>query len=573
MANRNKKVQNKYYNSRKKGTKGQANNNPDSKFSDELQSGEKCAPNDLGWYVIDDQVLNDAARIPYSIPVGMPFQRDGSTPITSDVRLQNYDDAMPGILVSEVMPLLGPAQDAGAPVNVAANSVYQYVRSKISGSRPYDAVDMMVYLGAMDSLYCVLTWITRLYSTVFTYHQSNRYLSRALIEAQGIDYDDLVANLSSFRAQVNILIAKTRALYLPSILPIFKRHSWMFSHYYIEGESEKDQIYMHVPAGIHHFEYDAAGAGMLRARRFDKSALIGTQGLINTLNYLINPIYADEDFNRISGDFLKAYEGNVFTLTEIPDIATTVLTYNEEVLLQFKNAKYKWVREDGDNWYDDCFSYSQDVNKAFLEFKMTDEALNSYRMMDTNVNASYKVDASELQNRWDTLSCEIYDWTKDVLLTSPHHDVTPGENMINTRLTLSITGKAASNKANAEWDDWMFGTEWPLRFIIYTFHRDKVTKALSLFHRSYERVMFLDIEQPATVYSVCSSQWPIISAFKYTPEISLGYVETSVPRISDAGRSIFEVDNYALIGHNVVSGLHTAAVLGEYNIPRLSVGR
>lgn len=575
MANRNKNVMRDKAKQRKSGNRGKFDRK--ECFSMDEKMEKSGGPNDLSWYVVDDQILNDAARIPYSIPVGLPFTRNGSFIPTSAV-LSSFDDAIPGLCVSYVMPLLGNADNAGDAVNVAANSVYQNVRAHISGSRNYDAVDMMVYLGAMDSIYCFVTWLTRLYSTVFTYHQANRYLSRALIESQNVDYDDLTTNLAQFRAGINLRIAKIKSLYLPALLPIFKRHSWLFSSYYIEGQSEKDQIYFHVPAGAHHFKYDADGAGMLEAYDFvHLSQPFTVQSIFNTLDSLINPVYQDEDFNKISGDFLKTYEGNVFTVTEIPDISTVQLYYSEEVLLQFKNAKYKHIMGSQSDRYS-FFDYTQDSNKVYLSMRKTPTAFQNYMQVDNTNNSAYQVTTSAGAAVKTVYALSMYDWSKETLLSSPHKDVTPGESMINTRLTLAfnISGDATA-LGEAKIDDMYFGSEWPIEYRLYTFHRNKSTGVLSLFFRRYDSHMYIGVNTGsgtnAAIESLVLSQEPIRTSFKYLPELTLIWNNAIDSRIVDPGRSYFEVDNYALIAAQTVGGLHNAAILGEYNIPKLAIGR
>jgi len=584
MANKNKNVMRGKTDRFKKAVKDakkQWSRDKKANITDESQY-VASGPNDLNWYVSDEQILNDAARIPYSIPVGMPFVRNGKVTVNTGetITLPSYDDAIPGLMVSWIVPLLGNAHDPSDATNVAANAVYQFVRSRISGSRPYDAVDMMMYLGAMDSIFCFVTWITRLYGTIFTYHQSNRYLSRYLVEAQNVDYDDLVANLSAFRAQVNIEIAKIRALYLPAILPIFKRHSWLFSHYYIEGESEKDQIYFHTPAGIHHFKFDDDGAGMLECYNLmDTDNPFTAQGIINTLRSLINPVFQDEDFNRISGDFLKAYEGNVFTISEIPDIGTIQLLHSEEVLLQFKNAKYKTVRPYQDKF--PFFDYKQSPDKLYLQMDGTREYLMRYINVEPTHNRYWDVTSSTTNLGAITdLAVTQYEFSKDILLTSPRKDVTPGESMINTRLTLAFDiSEDSSSMTGLKFEHFYFGSEWPIEYRIHCVHRSKTTGVISMFWRRYD--YHLNLYNHHTDLSLCESwmlsQEPIRSAFKYLPELSISYTGASSldqnTRYVDPGRSVFEVDNYALVNQTVIGGLHNAAILGEYNIPKLAISK
>lgn len=540
--------------------------------------------NDLSWYVVDEQVLNDAARIPYSLPVGMPFPRTASFQYTGTdpqdtVHESVYDSAIPGILVSHVMPILGNAKNPSDPVNIAANSIYQFVRSKNSGGwGTIDAVDFMIYFGAMDSVFTYCTYLSRLYATVFTYHQANRYLSRALIEAQGVDYDDLVANLAVFRARFNVAIAKIKSLFIPNNMSIFVRHSWMFSKYYIEGESDKDQIYMHAPIGYYTFDLDSDGAGMLKANHMHRGGTANVSRLLQILDDMIDPIYQDEDFNRISGFLLKAYEGRVFTVSEIPDIATVSLEHNEEVLLQFKNEKFlPVIITTGGTFADNAFDYYQDTTKRYLQFTMPESALYEFTEVTSGSNLAHVDYQSWNQTGWAHFASKMMDHSKSCLLTSPHTDVTPGENMINTRL---IVKPAISQDTSTNWqgkiDDIAVGTEWPVYFSVFCYRRLRSTGVTTLFNRNYETSVLINATKYTSVRTLSESQLPVLSAFKYHPEIFLTVIETDENGVRwerNAGRSLFDVDNYAIVNFEAIQGLHTAAILAQYNVPKLSIGQ
>lgn len=587
---RNNKARNGKPRTGDKGTKDNAffhsrevkSSKPEVSSDEYNHQGDKKSFNDPEWYVNSEQILKDSARIPYSIPVGTCYRRDGflSSADVATFTESSYNNAVPGIMVSYLMPTLGATdQSASAGINIAANSLFQYVRSKISGSRKYEAVDMMIYLGAMDSIFTNITWLTRAYATAYTYHQANKYLSRALLEAQGIDYDDFIDHLPNFRTALNIEIAKIRSMYLPSVLPIFKRHSWMFSHYFIEGDSEKDQIYMHSPAGFYLFDLDSAGKGMLHAKPFINDAHSQKwkwNELVDIIRMQIGQIFRREDFNTISGDMLKAYEGRVFSITEIPDIATVSLTNSIEVLLQFKNAKYKCISaslgEGSESFLANFFDYVQNTNSDLVMIGCTalygTLPIQQFLRIQSNDNVMEDLSTSA---KIDFAKCVANEWGKETLLTTPSHDVQPIENMINTRLTLGIDYAIDASAPNGlRYDRSYFGSEWPVCYRLYAYHQNKSNGNITLFSRTYDRAMLIDSGNAAIWVT---SQEPIRSAFRFLPELSLVMYSNPSNTISDSGRSIFEVDNYALVTNSTLEGLHNAAILGEYNIPDLSIGR
>lgn len=256
-----------------KGNKGRKPNNKrfrkgngKSTSPKEVAESDDNSRNDVNWYSPDKQILNDACRIPFSWPTGYPFRNSGG------LVYDNIDASIAGILSQGVMPTIGNAKSPDDVVNTAMYGFYSFVRHMNSGSKNYDPADLMIYALAIDSMYYWISWGTRIYATLCMYSQGNRFLPRDLCDAQSIDFNDFSTNMASFRSQLNQRITKVATFLIPSVMPIFQRHSWLFSNYYIEGDTVKDQIYFYYPEGYYVFTYDSDGAGMLEAR-FKGSAL------------------------------------------------------------------------------------------------------------------------------------------------------------------------------------------------------------------------------------------------------------------------------------------------------------
>lgn len=543
--------------------------------------------NDASWYCTDPQVLNDVARIPYSLPVGYPLVRNGKA--SAGLLTAQFDDAIPGIAAMEIIPTLGNAEYANDAVNVAGNGFYTFLRHLNSGSRNYDPVDSLIYVMSMDSVYYMIAWATRLYATLSLYAQGNRYLPDALLLAQGVDYVDFRKNMAQFRAELNQAIRKISTLVIPSIMPIFKRHSWLFSNYFIEGESIKDQIYLFKPLAWYKFGLDSEGAGMLSTFYLQgthtlgtRSGLIGVDDLLDIINTMIDPIFADEDFNIMSGDILKAYgEANVMKLGLIPDELPIGLAFDEKVLLQFKNAKPIEVRtrSNGDgimgrHFYDNMFDVVQSEGKQYLQVKRNPAAL--YVARDFG-GYSYSTNGEKIEENL-VVQAMFNQYSKAILLSSPHATVEPEENMENTRLTLALDVEYDDSDENPQHirvNHMYFGSEWPNCVKYWCMHKDKTLGVNTMFERKFDSVMVMSTYDPTSTTAAATSYLPIRSAFKYAPEITMivndTESQTSDPTVQESGRSLFEVDNYTLVDPEVVSMLHNAATLGEYNIPRIAL--
>lgn len=590
--NRNSKLPKESFDkdSKQKTRKGSRNRKPNNKHNykedyntqEASNSKDPLYINDLGWYVNNKQILDDVCRLPYNIPVGMPFNREGV--FTQSLVQQYAREAVPGIAVMNIVPTIGNGRTATDPVNLAFNGMFTYIRARNSGRWDFDANDLAIAVLATDSLYYTVHWYKRIYGTLALNHQSNRYLPKALLEAQGIDYENLMNNSDRFRAAINLRLERINSLKIPSGLHLFKRHEWLFDNYYIEGPSEKDQIYMYKPAAYYVYGLSEAGPSELTCHRFLAGAT-GTDGrltwedLIRKLDAMMNPIFDDEDVNLISGYIEKAYEGKVMQLELIPDDYRVNLIWSDDVLLQFKNAKPWPIRHaaSGSGYYDRAFDITQAQNsdtdiRLHIDVHMTRNAMAVYRDIsnDTAVDVSYN---SEDKIKYNFLAC-LNEWSKSIMLTSPRASVEPGENMINTRLVPAITPFPTSDDWKWGYSQLSFASEWPISVEYFYRYREGVSAAAPILTRSYEvhRVMFADETLDTPQLSDALTRFLAKrSVFKYAPEMSIvTRIGSDVGDVLECANAFFDVDNYTLVNSESIHMIHDAACLGMLRVPEVS---
>lgn len=303
-----------------------------------------AACNDPSWYAKNQFLLESAASLAYGTPLGAPFRMDNIRSQEDLPETQAYvgiTASIPGVMSILVAPTPGKSIDYASPVNVAAQNVYSYVRYKNSGAANYDAPDLMLYLLAMDSLYAAWNWAKRLYGLACAYNQLNRYTPRALVQANGVDYDDLVLNLANFRTYVNKLGAQINSFCVPATMNYLVRHSWMFSNVYKDSDTSKSQFYEFVPAFLYMYsETTSEQGGELIPININQgqTTLLKTADVINLLNNMVSALSYSEDIGIMSGDILKAYgQGGLFILSPMEAEYTVQPVYNREVLSQIEN--------------------------------------------------------------------------------------------------------------------------------------------------------------------------------------------------------------------------------------------
>lgn len=332
---------------KKKRKFNKVNSSSKSKYFDEYDTKDDAkGTNDPGWYARYPELMKDAASLPYSIPTGTLIswnvEVDASAPLVVNNAsvINNPHQAIPGIMTLGIAPAIGVSTDAASPVNVATKMLYTKVRAENSGARNYDAPDLMLYCLAMDQIYSLLTWYNRIYGTMMLYSQVNRYLPKAMLKAQHVDFDDLILHINDFKAFLDTATAQAAVFSVPNDMAIFNRHAFMYQNVYKDAESPKSQMYQFAPRLFYRYD-ELNGAGALRALDIINVYPNGLKftDLVHLFHTLIDPIIASEDFNIMSGDILKAFgESGLIKLQIMPQGYTIYPITDYEVLTQIKNS-------------------------------------------------------------------------------------------------------------------------------------------------------------------------------------------------------------------------------------------
>lgn len=300
----------------------------------------KSPTNDPDYYGADPQLIKDSASYSYGWPLGNNIRLGRFAPEVNKA-------AIPGVMVIHTSPTFGWAVSPNSPINLAARNIYSFVRHANSGHANYDAPDLMLYLCAMDSCYSFMAWLKRIYGVYCTRSNTNHYYPRDIIQAMGVDYDDLDSNLADFRAFINIMAAKIGSMVVPANMRYIKRHIQMYSGLYMDSDQDKAQTYFFNPHGFYKFELQN-DAGALKFEELlpipthypnKIQKLLTFKDLRDYANVIFDPVVMSEDFNIMSGDILKAYgPTETYKVDGITDVYTVLPAYDAVILDQIQNT-------------------------------------------------------------------------------------------------------------------------------------------------------------------------------------------------------------------------------------------
>lgn len=510
--------------------------------------------NDWTWYANDSNLLRDATNLSFNNAVG------GYLPDETYV----YDAAgnhaidnltIPGILTMVYVPTVGISKDFNSPINVAKAKLYTFVRHANSGHANYDSPDLMQYVMSKTSIDALFWHFARVYACAFKYHQTNRYLPKALIEAMGIDADDIVANLADFRAQLNIAAVKLNALFIPNTFGYYKRQSWLNTQLIFDSVSPKAQIYVPVPYCAWVYNESGADVGNLTPKVVynPTNAKLKFTDIVTILNDLINPLVASEDVNIMSGDMLKAYgeEKRVVlpTLAENYDIP---FNYSEEVLEQVHNTTF--VGEFYDGYTPKIL---QDPTTGLITF---DPQINADNYVTTDYATSYIFEDGsfkfiESRKRLDLIT----------------NDATPERIIVASRNTAMFSKLAHSGQEGSKIDS--CGSELFLYGDIYVnsseFHSSSdailYSKGLARYRIRYIN-SWAPVRGDSDVYfhminAISKFDWFPICYF-YQIYINEAKGENEFGSLCDPN----DINNYTVIHRSNLAKLHELALLTQFNI-------
>lgn len=316
------------------------------------------AENDAIWYIPSTQMAKDVASFPMGISTGLELQgkiRHQSSSFPTPYAVQNNsasdeDDvkytgniSSPGICVLNILPTVGDANRVTDPINVAASALYTTMQIQSSRNPQYEASDLAMAIVAMADVISMYQWMVRLYGIAQSYSILNRYQPKALIEADGVDYEDLSSNLANFRAFINQYGYAIGSFYLPSEIFYVRRKAWMYTNIYQDANSAKAQFYMYHPLGFYWWtEGVAANATSLEFHELNPTIAqtpLTTAKIMQYASNMIEGVRQSEDIRMMSADLLKAFgAGSAVTVNPISETFEVKPAYVPEVLTQFENA-------------------------------------------------------------------------------------------------------------------------------------------------------------------------------------------------------------------------------------------
>jgi hypothetical protein len=511
-------------------------------------SGKASRTNDPSWYINDPQRLNDVGRINFSWPTGNIIDvLPGST--TDEGKLVN-NRALPGVMALELHPFFGMSTNRFSPLNVGASALYSFDRYQNSGHANYEEADFMKYLIANGQAYSCFEWAKRLYGTLNLYTPTNKYYPRAIVEAQGFDFEDMLHHIADLRAFLNNARKRILTRRIPANFGYLDRTRWLYSGLFVDGTSAKAQTYLYTPFSFFMFftskdmkdmfGVDIDGSVLLNVPvRQTADTKLKFEDLVTYMNTMMGQILVQEDFGIMSGDVEKAWGSNIASLEEITDDFRVLPVFDQHVIDQIHNTTILNL-----NLEDETSAVDSFTNLDFM-FQSTDSDEN-YGALIYNPVISAKTPRA----------IEMYEGER--IMDFSHDDVQPGDILEASRLMVTVTKHYGQNLLEID----HCGTEICLRASVATIVRDPLTRRHSIeWTNEYSYASFPNITTESGREFI--SHLSDVQAFDKGPR---SYVFLDNDGSLAGLLKLSDLQNIAIINDHDLAKLHEAVLLDNFGI-------
>lgn len=503
------------------------------------------AANDPSWYNLDKQLVKDVASVAYGQPLGS---------LVRSYTTQGNVTKFPGIMSIHFIPTIGiTGKTDTTPINVAAKNIYGFVRYANSGARNYEAVDLMLYLLAIDSAITQLQFAKTLYSVALTAKGENWFYGKAMLSqllgGNSAGAEDILSNLSQFRTAINTFAVQLNSFYVPNTMPIYQRHAWIVSNIFKDHAVKKSQTYHFIPEV--YYTYDDVNGKLVP--NFTPYAGLGNDptvaNIVAMFNSIITAFTTSEDIGIMSGDILKAYGNDgVFFFDSITEDYHIEATYSPEVLSQINAATLVGSCDDGS-----IEDFSVDIYQDGLGNILMGNATTKTNVI-TIPNLTNPEQSTTFQ--YNPLCINMY---KD--------DVSPDDTMVATRLMAYISSGTGGKRTVT-----ICGTELCLYATMQYFNSGSSEATADTTQLYWGMSYPLNSNSTSAAFFRATQSLKDYSKFDWAPRISFALqVALTAPAITGHAfiYDSMDVANFAIISESDLAAMHGVAILSEFGVPLL----
>lgn len=290
--------------------------------------------NDASYYYEDGNMLQQVTNYTFSQFLGVPLKLETIANMT-----YNVSNILTVWLNPSVQPTTDDLYSSMYGVNIAATKNYLYLSANNAKTTNYGPQDPMALLLAVRSAIEMYGFIKRAFGVAYLYNTRNREYPTRLLQAMGINADDLRKNLAEYRIRLNTDIALFDRIPFPKSVPMLDKALHMYEGIYLDEASPMAQTYMFCPMSVWQINeaYNPQGIGLetIKVRSGNIELMDYYISIFETLiaalanSSLLNYVYSD--ILRVCGD------GNLFKMELVPENYGVMPNVNNETRIWLHN--------------------------------------------------------------------------------------------------------------------------------------------------------------------------------------------------------------------------------------------
>lgn len=243
----------------------------------------------------------------------------------------------------DFIPTFGIGRNASDALSVLSDAQYVFVRHFNSGSRNYAAADLFEYELAVISVYLFYGFCKKVIGCTGLFDKYNRVLGKAIAETNHINLSDIRRNRLDAIKWLNLFREKLSTYVIPGDIAILSRWfsllSCIIADDYTEGQTK--QLYEFSPAYYYYYDWENAQLVMDKPGEYIYDEYGDSEWTLESMqgyaNHLLSALQHSDDVGTISGDLLKAYKDNYYTLGEVEESYSVPIIRATNELLAFVN--------------------------------------------------------------------------------------------------------------------------------------------------------------------------------------------------------------------------------------------
>jgi hypothetical protein len=504
--------------------------------------------NDETWYFGERQDLAEKyAAIPWTAISGDSIREDeiqffvnSSTNTKISHKVLPLGRRFDSIAVAGLIPALGNTNTVGSrklnmPWMIAAEQKVAYMQSKVSGSLPFAAADLVAYWFAAADIFAEIADAERALRIAKTWNVfENISLPRVMCHAVGWNYNEIISNSRVFEGQIQEIIDLANTLLLPKDLAFVERWFFLYSNIFKDSNLPTAKLYAYRKDGFYVFDEELYDTGS--ACKFDFYASAGYNEAQPT----------PQNTTRTPKQWFNSMMERIYRL--LPGRSTTVVDIMSKLLRAYDMSTF--------------YAYGK-VNAAPIDIKFDPEALTAFANMSlTNVchqNASaearrgfdLKQDVNNLTLMYaGVLNAPGMAVNNTTLLRAWESHPSVGSLLEMTRLCACVDGTESSNP-------WMWtGTEIVNRLEIFGGDGSSDASLMPVWYF---------IRQAATGDEANAQIFFNLMRFAYMPAIYMQF-ENQWETEGSLAYYVADVDNYAVLSREQLQRIHRFATASLWGV-------